>query len=179
VFTGSIGAPYLSTFYFDDNDPVGVTAQQCVAATGTFWAAVDNVVSSTYAWATEPEVQTVDAATGLITAITATTPATGQGSGGTTGPPTAIQGLLRWNTQAFFGGRRLKGRTFIPGIQSTAISGNTVLSSYRTIVDAAAAALIADANTEFVIWSKRYGSAQNVSSGTTWTTVAVLRSRRD
>jgi len=45
--------------------------------------------------------------------------------------------------------------------------------------NAAASALIADATSLFVVWSKTHGVEQVVTAGGAWNQFAVLRSRRD
>ena len=179
VFTGMLGSPYLSTMYFHDNLPIGVTRQQVVTAVGTFWTAVDAQLSTSLQWSTEADVVTIDQVTGDITASGGTTPASG--SGGTTGAAvlTAVQALVRWTTGQYIGGRQVRGRTFVPGMHGGNAIGNAPTAALTNAINAAAAALIADPNVELLLWSRKNGVAHLVTGGSAWGTLAVLRSRRD
>lgn len=179
VFTGLQGSPYLSTFYFHDALPVGVTAQQAVTATGAFWNTVDAQLANTLSWSTEADVATVDQVTGDITASTGTTPVSGSGGAVGTNAPTAMQALMRWTTGVYVGGRQMRGRTFIPGLLTSSISGNGPSAALVTAMNTAAANLINDPTVENLVWSRKNARADLVTAGSAWTTLAVLRSRRD
>jgi len=178
VFTGVTGAPWLNTLYFD-SDSSG-TAQQAATAAGTFWGAVDAYMDNTVAWTTEADVAIVNAATGDVTSAVGTTPVIG--SGGDTGDPLpyATQGLIRWLTGIYVGGRQVRGRSFIPGMAESACGASGTVSGAAVIgINAAGAALIADANSTLQVWSPTLGQANNVTIASTWSQFAVLRSRRD
>lgn len=175
--TGGSGGPWLSTFYF--NVIGGLTAQNAVAATGTFWNGVKGLVAAGIVMATEADVASMDAGTGEVTGITATTPSSVTGTGTGTTAPTAAQGLIRWRTGYYVAGREIRGRTFIPGLCVAAVAGGAPTTSYLNSANAAAAALVADANSELMIWSKKNGEVAPVLLGSTWSSFAVLRSRRD
>lgn len=176
VFTGIQGSPWLSTMYFDS---LGAgTAQQAVSAVGTFWGALDNFMGAGVAWATEADVADINSTTGQPEDVTSTTPSTGAGSGGADLLPAATQGLIQWRTGVFANGREVRGRTFIPGLMETASTGGPS-GTFASAAPTAAAALIADANSTLIIWSRANSSFAPVTSGTLWTSFAVLRSRRD
>jgi len=175
--TGGSGGPWLSTMYF--NVIGGLTAQNAVAATGAFWNGVKNLVATGIVMATEADVATMEAGTGEITGITATTPVSVTGTGTGTTAPTASQGLIRWRTGYYVGGREIRGRTFIPGLCVAAVASGNPTASYLSTANAAAATLVADANSELMIWSKKNGEVAPVLLGSTWSSFAVLRSRRD
>jgi hypothetical protein len=177
VFTGPAGAPWLSTFYFLPTS--GMTAQQAVAATGAFWTTCKAHMVNTCSFATEPEVATLSPVTGEALSSTATTPVTGTGTSGGEAAPWATQGLIRWRTGTFIGGREIRGRTFIPGVTEGDNVAGVPGASYITDIGAAAATLIASATSDISIWSRKNGQNYAVSSATVWPSWAVLRSRRN
>lgn len=182
VFSGVPGTPWLSTMYFEE---VGGTAQQAATAVGTFWGAVDALMSSTVSWTTEADVSTINDATGELTDITVTTPVTGAGAQAVTLGPIVAQALVRWRTGAFINGRNLRGRTFVPGLIESQSDAGRPDASVQATINTAAAALIADANSVLNIWHRpnppgsATGAGEAVLSGLCWNQWASLRSRRD
>lgn len=166
----------LSTFMFDTGTG---TATQCVTAVAAFMGAVDNQMSNTVVWQTESDVATLDTQSGQLESITSTTPQTGQGALAGEILPPATQGLLRLRTDVIVGGRLLRGRLFLPGMTETNNDGGGPLAALRTAIDAAAATLIADANSNWQVWGKTSGSQGAITSATLWTKWGILRSRRD
>ena len=176
-FNGVPGTPYLATHYF--NDEVG-TAQTVATAAGNFWGAVDAQMDSDVNWQTIADVATVDSATGQITGSTATAPVTGSGAVSAVQTPRIAQGLVRWTTGVYLNGRQIRGRTFVPGLTVNAVAlDGEVAAATQAVMNAAAAALIADANTNFVVYSPATQSEALVTAGQAWNEFASLRSRRD
>lgn len=176
VFTGVQGSPWLSTMMLDQ---LAGSAAQAVTAVGTFWGAVDALMGNTVNWTTQADVELVNAATGQVTGITTTTPATGTGALAGELAPLVSQGLVRWRTGVYVAGREVRGRTFIPGLHINSVDDGSVLAASVTTVNTAAAALIADANSALEIWSRVLGVSHDVASGSMWSEFASLRSRRD
>lgn len=178
VFTGTIpGVPYLSTMYFTASD-TQAGADAAVAAVGAFWGAVDNVMTQSLAWATQDEVLVMDNS-GQATGVFTTTPQTGVGSLSTPEPlPPSNQVLIRWQTAGFIAGKRLVGRTFVPGLTEAANNFGNVLAATRTTIDTAAEALVA-ATADLAIWSRTNSLSFPATSASVNTAFAVLRSRRD
>ena len=167
----------LSSFYFDSL--IGTPAQ-AVTAVGTFLAATDDRRFIGMTWTTEADVDTLNVTSGALEAVTGTTPATGIGTGAGDGLPPLTQGLLRMTSGAIVNGRALKGRLFLPGAtEAMNASAGAPESSYRADYDAAAAALIADANTAWICWSQTHGVISSVVSASVSTKWAFLTSRRD
>lgn len=176
IFTGVQGSPWLNTLTFLET---GGTPQQAVTAAGAFWGAVDVLMPSTIDWTTEADVPTLSAG-GVLEEVTTTTPATGSGGAGAGELlPRVSQGLVRWRTGTIIAGRELRGRTFVPGLADASNDNGTVLAASRSTINTAAAALIADANSSFGVWSKRHGVVLSTTTGTTATEFAALTSRRD
>ena len=178
TFTGVTGSPWLSTFYFDSE--TSGTAQQAATAAGTFWGAVDAFMDNSITWATEPDVAIVNAATGNVTSAVGITPVIGSGAATSDPLPYANQGLVRWLSGVYVGGRQIRGRTFVPGICENSVGASGTLGATEVAAfTAAGTALIADANADLEIWSPTLGQSVTASIATTWSQFAVLRSRRD
>lgn len=175
--SGPHGAPYLNTAYF--NVVGGLTAANAVADLHTFWEAIKGQISNQLVLTTEAEVAEIDIATGDVTGLVATAGATTTGIQESEAVPFATQGLLRWRTGVFVGGREVRGRWFIPGVCEAVNSLGVPLASYRSTIDAAAAALIASSVSDLMIYSRKNRDAVPAITGTVWTDWAVLRSRRD
>jgi hypothetical protein len=124
-------------------------------------------------------VATVDSTTGDITALTAVTSQTGTGGSVGDALPYATQGLVRLRTGFFVGGKEIRGRIFIPGLTETdsdiGVPSSFVVGAWNTAV----AALIADANSVLLVYSRKHAAGEAVVSGSAWNKWAVLRSRRD
>lgn len=176
TFSGVTGSPWLSTMFFDE---AGGSAANAVTAVGAFWGAVDNLIDSSVSWTTLADVESVDATSGHVTAVTATTPQFGAGGGGTSGIPIVAQGLVRWRTGVYLNGREVRGRTFIPGLGTPSNSDGTLTPGSATTIGTASAALIADIASILVVWSRANLQAKTVTASSVWTQFAVLRSRRD
>ena len=178
VLTGVAGAPYYTNHYFDAGG-LGGQEQDAVDAVGDFWNAFDTSLDNALQINTDPEVPTINAVTGAITSSVATTPFFNQFASTGEALPPATQLLIRWTTPTFVSGRRLRGRTFIPGCtEDSNTSTGTPAAGFSTPVNAAVAALTGGA-VALCIWSRTHGVAIPVSSGTYWSQWAILRSRRD
>lgn len=176
VWNGIGGTPYLTTHYF-----VGTTqteADDAVTATGNFWGALDNVLDSGMSWATDPEVTVIDFVSGAPLGAFTTTPVVGTGSVSSNALGFALQGLIRWRTGVFVGGREIRGRTFVPGITATGGGDGVPAAATITAMNNAATAFIAATPSVLVVWSRQHGQDEPATSGSAWTQFAVLRSRR-
>ena len=178
TFTGTTGAPWLSTMYFIAATENQAAADAVIAAVGAFWGAVDARLGTAIQWTTDPSVAVLDL-DGTQTGAFATTPQVGTGASATELMPPANQILLRLRTNLFVGGREIRGRIFVPGNTEADATAGLVASAAQTAVNVAAAALIADANTIWAVWSPTNATATAVVSATAWSQWAVLRSRRD
>lgn len=174
-FSGISGSPYVATHYFEI---LGGTAQQAATAVGTFWGAVDNVLSNNLQWDLDTAVYSIDAATGQPFDVVQVTPASGTGgvAGDILSP--ASQGLISWRTGVFTNGRELRGRTFLPAIPEAQSTGAPI-AGFITAVSTAAGAFIADANSDLQVYSRKHGVHASAVGGGVWNEWAVLRSRRD
>jgi hypothetical protein len=173
---GGAGGSELSTHYFSIIG--GLTAANANAAVGAFWLALKPYISQTLTMRTEAEVVEVDPLTGNATGAVAVTPVSNVGTATGNLCPNAAQGLVRWRTGTFVGGKEIRGRTFIPGPTVTHLGAGVPTSTYINAVSAAAAALIADANSDFMIYSRKNAEQVPALTGSCWEQFAILRSRR-
>lgn len=183
VMTGtSIVGGGVCDLYF--NGSTGAEDAMC-GAVRDFWDAIKSGIRSGTEILVEPEVFNLDETDGSVVSIATVSPAptvvTGTGSDDPL--PPATQALMRWSTDGVVANRRVRGRTFIPAQGEGGNTGGVPNSAARALYDGAAAALIADPDCIFVIWSRptpsRPGSQHIVLAGSTWNQYAVLRSRRD
>lgn len=177
ALSGGSGGAGLSTMYFDATG--GLTAQNAATAVRTFWATIANRISNNYTMTVEPLVYEINASTGQPVGVTGTTTTPVSGTDSADEEPWATQGLIFWNTGNFIGGREIRGRTFVPGPTSVSGSGGAPAAAYTAGLASAAAALIADVNTDLEVYSRLHTSAVSVSAASVWSKWAVLRSRRD
>jgi len=177
IFTGPAGAPWLNTLYFDE---AGGSAQQAATAAGTYWGAVDALMSTAVSWSTEADVVQVNADTGAATGVVSTTPVTGAGADGFEMLPRASQVLVRLLTGVYNDGRQIRGRIFVPGLtRSSLTTGGIVNGASGVTIGNAAAALVADANSALLVWSRSALQDHPVVATSVWAQFASLRSRRD
>ena len=193
-WTGFLGASGVSTFYVDAGIPANAHLE-------TFFTALCEYLPPSVHLTVEPAGDTIDSATGaLVGSWTDTAPTGLAGTGG--GQFSGVSGLLlRWYTDTFLSGRRLRGHTFIVpiSIESYDASGQ-IASGYVVGATAAQTALIASLGSALKIWERprvaagaytdrrgvlhpavtaRSGGYGPVITGSCRPTVTELRSRRD
>lgn len=170
--------PGFTVWHFLPNTDDQSAATAAASAATTFLETIDGLYRNSVTAQVDPEVLAVDVGTGNVTGVFPVTAAAQQGDSADAAVPNAAMALIRWRTGVFSSGRELRGRTFIPGLTDTSVdaTGN-VSAATVTAINAAAATLIS--SSDFAIWSPTNSSAATVTSGTTWTEFAVLRSRRD
>ncbi len=175
AWTGGPGGGLLSTHYFES---LGGTAAAANTAVGALWTALASTISNTLTARTEAAVFLIDENTGQPTGIDAVTPITVAGGSAADPLPYTSQAVIQWRTGTFIGGRELRGRTFVPGMTEGNNTAGVPIAGFQTTVNAAAAALIADANSAFCIYSPTNATFDTVVTGQCWSQWGVLRSRR-
>lgn len=176
VLSGTAGGPYLSTMYFQETATL-TNAQNCNTAVGNFWGAVDNQLPNILNWSTQGTVEEISNL-GVLTNSFGVTPVTGVGSLTGSLAPSVLQAVLQCRTGSYINGRENRGRIFIPGLLTSNDSSGNPSTTFKNAINTAAAALIADANTTWCIWSRKNGVNSAIISAVTWSTWGVLRSRR-
>lgn len=180
-WTGLAGTEYLSTFHFAASGPSLGAAQLAVDQTEVFLTSMASVIVNDLTWESESEVVVIDTTTGFTTAAFATTPFTDTGEGTGDPVPRAAMLMARWQTGVFVGSpsRRLRGRTFIPGINEVNNdAGGKPSAALQAQLQAAADAFLGG-DPELRIYSRAAATDHPVVSASVWDEWAILRSRRD
>lgn len=189
-FTGP-GMPGVATHYFGGNpDSADLTnARDRVVAA---WQAWDDVMSNSTRWTLNPEAAVVDVATGDLTGVRSVVTATALGAQTGETLPTLVQGLIKWNTGIFIGGRRLIGHTFIPApveANNPAGVGPRPDGTYLTALAAGITAMLGAPSPGLVIWHRPKrdpvtnvvtvpGTSSPATAGAASLQWSVLRTRR-
>lgn len=173
VTTDTYGGPFYTTHYF--NSSVGDGGASTVQA---FWNAMKTFIAGSAVMNFDGTVQQIDSETGQLTGVIPTPPWQVLGSAGGEVAPWFTQGLIQWRTAQFVNGRRLIGRTFIPGVTEQYSSSGVPTAAYTTGL---AAGITVMEGGGFVIYSPTHRTFGIVPEGasTAWNKFASLRSRRD
>lgn len=168
----------LSVLYFDT--AFAIDDQR--AAIGAMLGAVDTFLDNAVTWSVRQSGREMATATGALTGEW-TDSGTVSGTGASVGQATAdsTQALLRWTTGVVVSGRFLKGRTFIPGLESNSFTDGNLNSTVQSGMNSAAIGMVT-ADVGFSIWHRPVGGSGGVLhpvvSGSVWAEGAVLRRRR-
>ena len=167
----------VATMFFPGS-PLVVPAD-AVTAVGAFWGALGNAMSSACSWSVEREVASIDAVTGDVLDLV-DSGVTLAGHGTLTGQPLppANQALIRWKCSSIVAGRRLQGRTFVPGMTENLSDDGTPNADLVTALETAAAYLLDVTTSGFAVYSHTHHVAAVVTSFSVYPRYAVLRSRR-
>lgn len=176
VFTGVAGTPWYSNLYFDVSQSTPLSSQEAAFA---FWGTLQGFIDNSLTYNVEGSVATVRSEDGELTDIAGLPDALQAGLGTGESMSRALQGLIRASTSNFAGGRRIKGRVFVPGLTETSNEEGRPAPALLTAMNNAGDGLISDADSQWVVWSKKNGTMNAVVSASAWTEFAVLRSRRD
>lgn len=194
-WTGFSGAPGYSVFHFADftepdaTGPSQEEAQSAADRVQAFYQTLVNYLPGVLEIGIESDAEVLDDDTGtlqeLITIVPPTPTLGSMGSAqGFSGPTGAV---VNWRTSLVHRGRRIRGRTFLVPLLSSAFSDDgTLADGVRTTIQDAAQTLAATLDApDLGIWSRP--SAPGLADGQ-WAAVtgvsvpdmaAVLRSRRD
>lgn len=181
VFTGVAGSPYWSNLYFDvvpDQAQAEIVSDLVVG----LWDDLDTDFLSALTATVQSEVASIDEATGNLLEVFPVTGGAVVGLGGTEGLPAATQGLVRFLTDEIAGGRRIRGRCFLPSQLEANSALGVPSSAWRSAKDVRFNELIGEAEqagSPLCVWSRKNGISANVTTASTWNQWAVLRSRRD
>lgn len=176
VWTGVAGSPAYSNFYFLNNLS---GAQAYIAPVGNFISSAVQYVHQSVTATVQPEVPLIDSATGDVMGVDLGSAVAHPGARTDEIMPPINNLLIRWNTDVFAGGRRVKGRTFIPYPTQLLNESGKVETSSRNGLTAAANTLVNVADVDLVIWAKTSGGVAPVTLANVWDQFAALRSRRD
>jgi hypothetical protein len=172
-WSGFPGAPGVTTFYDEFTGSVPPLAAY-TSFFGNFAAGLPNSVRIQVA----SEGLVLDTATGLANASYAGTAQTVVSGGDVSPYPAPTGAVVNWLTNAFVGGHRVRGRSFIVPLGGTQYQTDGSLRDVmRTEIQTSATQLIAAANPTVV--SRNGGwQAATIASSSVPDIAAVLRSRR-
>ena len=182
VWSGVAGSPYYTNLYFL-TDATGTGMQDSCDA----WTDLIDAFSTSLATSLVPtidaDVPLIDSTNNTLTGSTTVSGATVDCDGGGDLMPPATQGLIRWRTDAVVAGRRLRGRTFLPGMtEGDGNAGGAVLPALKVSMDGYLATTFIPATqaaAPLVVYGPTHFAFSEVVSGDMWEQFAVLRSRRD
>jgi len=191
-WSGFSGAPGYSVFHFRDfsaGEPTNADATAATARLKTFFEAWKILVPTGASIQIESDVEVIEETTGQLTTVLAATPVavvSGAASAAATFA-SAVGAVVTWRTPGIRNGRRIRGRTFLVPLSSTAFQNDgTLASSTVGTVGSAAAALIDSAGTpDLGVYARPTGPGATdgiwyaVTSYSIPDMGAVLRSRRD
>lgn len=178
VVSGVAGSPFYITGYFS---VAGGTAQAAASAWADLFGTLPTSAAAGSIWQPITEVPIIEAATGQAVATEPVTVTGFTGSSSNQRLPAATQGLLRWRTNLFLNGRRVRGRTAIPLPRTVDNSDSTgaPVAAYVTGWTSGGTNLINNEGCELVVYSRTNGEYAPVVSASAWSQWSVLRSRRD
>jgi hypothetical protein len=170
----------FSVMHFDGSIATPGNAQGAADAAAAWWAGFADRFATAQSMRVDPEVLEVNIATGQTIGVTTVTSSTVAGTGGAVQVPQASMVLVQWRTGNFVGGREIRGRTFIPGLISGALTNNGELATAAQSDILAHSTTLADfAAPSMVVYSPTNGAQATVASASVWTEMAVMRSRRE
>lgn len=170
------GSPGLSTFYFAGSNQTDAT--NCSSAVDTLLAAIEPYQDTETTYKVDPTCVAMDESSGAIIGAFGISGTTGAGNVVGESIPFACQALAQLRTNVYVNGREIRGRLFIPGLTESQVTNGVVSSAALSGLNAAFGALVADADADYVVWSRRNGQDSPVTAVTVWEQLAVLRSRR-
>lgn len=171
-------APGVSVTYWDAAKPV---AGQRDALHDYLTACAPRLASAAQ-WRIRTEGRELDASTGTLVGFwNDSTSFAGTGSGvGATGAD-ATQVIAGWLTDTVIDGRRLQGRTFLPGLIQTSITAGNLATAAQTVFQNAGDALVAS-DLGLSVWHRPKGGSLglrvDVTSAKVPTMLGVQRGRR-
>lgn len=187
TITGWTGAPGVITLYTLTSLPEDATsAQLCCDRLGDSLTAGNGLYAQGVTFTSDSFVDTIDPATGAITASNAVTPWTVVSSSTAGKAPPAVQGCITWKTNDVVAGRRVAGRTFIGpvAIDQLDLDGTPTAGALAKL-EAIGSAWQDNGTTDVyaAVWHRPVsgagGSDHEITAHNIRDKWAVLRSRRD
>lgn len=176
-FTGATGSPYYNTLMFTGTG--ATNAQDAADAARAFWNAFQGTIADTIKADVQSEVEELNVGTGKVEAVHSKTTSQISMAASNTMLPRTTQGLIRVRTGFFVDGREQRGRIFIPCLTEVSNDIGVPSSGIKSTANTAAAALIADADSTWCVYSRANAATATVTGATMWDEWAYLSSRRD
>ena len=183
---GAAGPQCLLTTYWDSTGAaVGALATEAMARVRAAWAALANAIPSSSTLSFDPLLDEIEESNGnIVGQVAGTLPAAVTFTNANDPLPYQTQALVRLDTGVYIGGRRLKGRIFIPGASEDRNTAGAPIAAYLTQLNSFATALGTTVVTPMNqrVWHRPVngfgGLSQPVISRTVSGQWAVLKSRR-
>jgi hypothetical protein len=190
-WSGFVGGPGYSNFYFRDfadSEPTAQQATDAAARVRTFFNDIRSHFPAAMSWNVLSDVEVIEETTGTMTTVHNITAPLVVLGGAAAAPYSAATGsVVTWRTPGVRNGRRVRGRTFLVPLANNAYDNDgTMGATPLATIQTAANALAAGTGTpDLGIWSRPTGPGaadgawHAVNAATVPDKVAVLRSRRD
>jgi hypothetical protein len=179
IWEGVAGAPYYTNLYFTDTgaNPAPLAA---AAAVDTMFENIAGNISNLLSWTVQSDIPVIDDATGTLVGNWSVGNRFGNGTNVSEILPRQAQGMIRWETTTVVGGRRLRGRTFVPGpTEPLNEQGGTPVTGYVDGLEGTGEFLRDSPNNELRVYSPTHGTSAVVTGVGAAPYWANLRSRRD
>ena len=185
VFTGVAGSPWYNNLYL--NGSIQAEAEEAVDQVRQFWDSVKGYISTGITIKVDDDVPNINPADGTVESIYSVSSASLAGGNAADPLPRMTQMLVRLRTSGVVAGRRVQGRTFLPGFGEGSSTNGRPNPSDVTLIQNAFIAMVAGLDAGDValgVWSRpvedgRAGSLHLVKNVSVWSEWSVLRSRRD
>lgn len=193
VWTGVAGAPFYTNLYTLGPITTG-NGEQLHAAWFAFLTTLAPILASPMVATIDPELLEFNEADSVVTGAGSTTQRVVNFGSTDHQLPWQTQGLIQWTTAGLVHNRRVKGRTFLPGVTENQNAANGIpLPAVDTPVEAALATFMSTMAGKQRVWSRKFvqedpekveenpsrpGSAHQVTQAALAPYWATLRSRR-
>lgn len=190
-WSGFVGSPGWSNFYFDTGTDEFHTPEQAGIAHGrvrNFFEAVKTKFPSAATFTVQPDIDVIAQTTGEMTNVLSAASVPPIQPGGTPAPYSAASGaVITWRTAGVRNGRRVRGRTFLVPVANGVYENDGTISPtvLNETVTAATAMVAPAAVLKQGVWARPTAPGATDGQWYPITTVsvpdmaAVLRSRRD
>lgn len=184
-WSGFRGAPGYSNFYFDGEFAGAPAVEAAAVAVSDFFSGFYAFLPGPVSIAVQPTAEVVDETTGQTLSILDFSAPAAVVGGTADNYSAAVGAVVNWNTNDYVNGRRVRGRTFVVPLTSTAFDEEGDISSgaLDSLRSAASGLVTATMDLPLAVWHRPAngsgGSSHVVTSATVPDLGAVLRSRRD
>lgn len=190
-WSGFVGAPGYTNLYFEpvpESDTITQpTVDAAVGKVQTFLGTWRQWLPTVVTTGVDSTVEELDEVTGALIGFWSATVAAPAGGSGSTAFASPAGACISWGTQGVRNGRRVRGRTFMVPLASSAYdTDGTIHGTHLPVMRTAANTLHVDSNgARLVVWARPNGSiipdggAYDVITANITDKVAMLTSRRD
>ena len=184
-WTTPAGGAGRTIMYFSNSPNLATQRDQL----NLLWLGCAPWMSNKVSWTVETSGDILESTDGQILGTWSNT-ASYTGTGALVAEPVAdaTQVLIRWNTDQIVGRRRLRGRTFLPGLASTQVTNGNLGGGAGTGIANSAENFCTFSNLGFGVWSRpimtgevfndRPGAFHPALSSAVWGELARQRRRR-